>query len=1008
MTEKKLPNLFLLLDLNPDAPWDQGLFEERLRDKRREWSGLTHMPSKRGLQAKQSLSKIPHLKRVAADEALRQQQASAARQEQKTSQAERLQVFEADLDLLAAKGHILEAELQRLVKDYADILSEVEIRKRLKVPLEKGRSARGKAQPALAAAKARGINRRLDNLGKTDLYDFLGMGKKPQGHLLRQRARERYDAVMRKAARSSQDTLISELSGYCLDIFKSEAGRAKYDETLRRQVFEDLKKKVDQAARVSKRLEAAQMEQLLREARENGLDLDETLEVLIGHARDRGYAILVSERTTSSVATLQRCGYCGQLVAPDKQHCTDCGQPLRESCPRCGQVGPTDQMACGQCGFPVGNRVWVEHLLGEADQASRQRDFQLALELLAQAQQAWPAEAKNPVGQRIEVLASQIEPARQAQEAMVQQIHDLIKQRHFYTARDLLPDLAQALPTSSPDLGGYERQIKTRIRQVEVKLAEARRSATVDPEIEVLAYQEVVRLCQDCQEARDMLAKTPPSSPQAVQTTLGGTVVHLNWQPSRSQNVRYTVVRKSSSRPVSVSDGQQLSTVAGTSYDDTDPEPGLPLFYAIFADREGVPSKTGATLSQPIMLIQDVGNLTSQVDDRRVHLQWQPPPNVHDVVVVRSELRYPHSLEEGQRIAVLGKEQAVDGQVQNEQRYYYTVFAQFKDYADQLVTTPGTRIEAVPQQPPRPIAELRIMASGRSHARRVQLDWNPPRKGKVIILKSDTSSGLTFGDTIPQQELSRYGQVLQTSGGQARDKAERAGIYFYLPVVCFQDMAYIGREQQYSCMDDIAELSVQNLGRQLRLEWRWPPNCQEVVVAYGHTDWPQPDGSQATTVALTKAQYDLRGYYDISNPVMEDHYIIVYAVITQAGQRIISTGQAEDCRRLVSLRSRIMLNYEIKKSRFQKKHHLQLTFQGKGTLPALVLVRKRATLPMKKTDGEIVLRSEPMSIKDDNLVLQIPQRALRGRSYVRLFLEDDNMYDFVTIRHPSREKLRLS
>ena len=141
MAEKSSPNLFILLDLDPNKPWNQVEFERQLESKRREWSKLVNRPDARGIQAKQNLGLIQEMKRIASDETQRQVQAETARQERSKEQADKLKQFDEDLELLQAKGHILQAELDQLVKQYCSVLSEADIRKRLSMPIEQGTPA---------------------------------------------------------------------------------------------------------------------------------------------------------------------------------------------------------------------------------------------------------------------------------------------------------------------------------------------------------------------------------------------------------------------------------------------------------------------------------------------------------------------------------------------------------------------------------------------------------------------------------------------------------------------------------------------------------------------------------------------------------------------------------------------------------------------------------------------------------------------------------------------------
>jgi len=1006
MSEKPVPNIFILLDLDPDKSWNQAEFERQLQKKRQEWSRLVNVPTQKGIRAKQNLGLIPELQKIAADESLRQSLAEAARQEKAATRSKEIKEFEDRLELLQIKGCILEGELDLLITEFVSVLSEPEIRSRLKVPIRKEQPAARTHAEALESTKAKEIQRRLQSQDKTDLYDFLGAGWADNSVLL-QEARKRYEEVQNKGVKTPNDTIVSELSGYCLDIFKSDAERAKYNETLRLQEYESLKAKVDVIGQVARKVDAKQMEQLLREAREKKLNPDEALSVIQQHAGKKGISIVLPEAMVGSIRELIRCGYCNHLNDKDNMHCSGCGQLLRDACPKCGQMVASEDTACGACGFPIGNRLYVVSLLNDAAQAHVRRDLNASMDLLGQARQCWPSTSADTLGKRIRELEAKVVPDKKAQDNLIRQLETAIARKRLYEARSLLPQLERLLPADNPLPGKYHAQIEPKIQQAETRLGQAQQASKIDPEKAIRLYQEVLSLCQDCQEAREMLAQTPPSPPLNLQAHVSGLLVHLTWRPSPSQGVRYVVVRKKQSRPISASDGERVAIVEGSLYDDTAAEVGVPAFYAIYADREETPSKDAAVLSQPVMLVQEVTRLTARVAERQVSLQWEAPPNAHKILLVRSETRYPTHAEDGVLIPTLGKNQAVDNQVENGRRYFYTIFCQFLDHAGKPLLTDGTRIEATPQQPPSPVKDISITDSGPLDARQVLIRWEPVTKGEVVVLKSSEPTGLEFGAIILQQDLSKYGQLLVAHANQANDQINQLGFYYYLPVVVFQGLAYIGQEKRYVCVEDVADLSVQNLGRALRLQWRWPPNCQETLVTYSYTGWPRPHTSEAITASLTRAQYDLHGYYDISNPVKVDHYIKVFAVINQGGQKITASGESKAARKLVCLTSRISVSYEIKKPWMRQGLSLHLSIEGEGTLPALILTAKQAVLPMNKSDGEIVLRVEAAPIQKHQLSFALPPTASRRQSYARLFLENDAFYGAVTIRHPDREKMRL-
>ena len=1002
---KKVPNIFILLEIDPDQPWDQAVFEKRIQAKKREWSKWVNKPGEKAEKAKINLDLVPRLIEISQDGAQRRSQANEAKKQRAQTQAAQIREVDDLLELLQAKSFVWEDELAKLIADFQGVLSEPDIRERVAVEVRSAESTTERL--TLGTSTAKRIHLALQHLGKADLYDFLDLGRKTETRLLLQRAAEIYSNTSQTARKTAEVTLTATLAGECLVIFKTQEKRERYDETLHVQKFDDLKAKVEQLAQISRQLGPQPMEILLREAREQGLDPEETVQVIQKHAHQHKIAVYIPAETTESIKQLLRCGYCNQLNRAVEKHCTNCGEPLQEPCPECGHVVTSNERACGKCGFPVGNRTYVSTLVSQVRGALPKRDYSIAASALAEAKREWPSDGGDQLGRQIQELEDSVEPAKKKQEDVLGQMRQALKQKHFYDARDILPELREVLPADDGQLADFEQQIDSKIAQAEARLKRARGISSDDPEAVVRLYQEALQACSDCEEARDALARTPPEAPLGLAANLGERLVRLSWKPSASQGVSYTVVRKKKARPVSVKDGTQLATVTGTAFDDAKPDIGVPLFYAVYADREGVPSRDAAGLTQPVMLVQEVKNLMALVDDRQVRLRWEPPPNVDNILVARSETGPPTSPRADGAVSALDKCQAVDTQVHNGRKYYYRVFCQFRDEQGNLTTTQGEAIDAIPQLPPKPIDDWQMSVHGSGGDCQIQLHWQAPSLGDVAILRSRRPIDLAFGAVVPRKGLSKHGDVLPTTSNQFACRIEELGVYYFVPVVLFQKLAYVGHQKDYAHVEDVSELSVQNLGHCLRLQWQWPRDCREAIIAHSQEGWPQPDRRGTTTVSLTRAEYDLRGYYDILNPVQQDHYISVMAVMNHGGQRIVAKGEGDSACKLVSLHSRITLSYEIKQARMSKRLSLRLTLKGKGTLPTLVLVRKQRVLPMNKSDGTVIMRTEASHITSERITIDLPNDARLPQGYAKLFLEDDSLYDRVAIHLPAIGKLKM-
>jgi hypothetical protein len=274
-------NIFVLLELDPDERWSQEGFEKRLKEKQSEWMKLSNHPQK-AFAAKRSLERMPELRRIAANDAERAQHAAEAKKLKHAEQGERRNELDVALELLQAKGHLLEAELNGLVTQYANVASESGIRERLKVPVVKGEEAPQSRKESLDPSKARDIEQKLHDLGKKDLYDFLGLNQANQPALLLDKAKALHDGVQKQANKDAAAILTSRLAGVCMQIFKTAADKELYDNSIADRAYAGLRKMMDLTTAHSKTINTVQIALLVRHAVQVGLDKDEAwMEILV-------------------------------------------------------------------------------------------------------------------------------------------------------------------------------------------------------------------------------------------------------------------------------------------------------------------------------------------------------------------------------------------------------------------------------------------------------------------------------------------------------------------------------------------------------------------------------------------------------------------------------------------------------------------------------------------------------------------------------------------------------
>lgn len=997
------PNFFLLLGLNPADPWDEKKFEQALEAKRSEWARKSSMVGNVAMEARRNLALYGEIQRAMRDPDERSAQAAAARKEYEAGRQARLEQFERQVEIASGKGFLEQAELDRFIADFKDVLSEKEIRERIKAPIQ-ALNTQGPGVQQLDPTTVKEINDHLHFLQKSDLYDLLNMPDMTSNQELSRAAQELYEEMQRRQPKTAEVTTASSLAGHARIIFKTDEMRRKYNESRRlsklNTLLEEFEETVNRSSGKQKGLYAKQVALFLERATRNGWSQEEARLRLQEYANRRHWFLEVP--TLEITTGQQRCGYCKAFNPQGREFCKECNKALRVHCPDCGQVVRSDEVGCGNCGFPVGNRYRVDELLADCRDLLAKQQVEAADRQLKHAEEIWAPKRADSLRQQIQACRTQIQSLMQTRKESSRHIEDLLLKRQFFAAHAYL---LQPQAGGLPDRERYARTIADAIAQAEALLKRAKTLSAVEQKTDLCL--QALHMCTDYKEAHDLLSTLPPSPPRNLQARVGGSTISLQWDASPTRSAGYRIVRKIGSQPVSVGDGQTLATVAGRVYEDTHPEVGVPVFYAIFAVLADIPSLDGALLPRPVMLLQDVTDLKTRVDSQFVEISWQAPPHVTNILVERQEQLSQNAVGGKTFLATLDLHHVLDRAVENEHVYIYTIYCQFKAYNGQFVNSAGVTVKARPEAPPALISSLDITSRRVAQGYEVQLSWTAPQKGRAVILKSVNAPQIKGGETLASSELGRYGKILEERADLCRDLWTQPGVACYTPIVIFQGTAYAGSPERFVVIDDVRDLRYQNLGSAIRLNWTWPANCQEVIVAYDYEQWPQTDHLTRTSQRVTLVEYEHKGYYDLKGVPDRDHYIVVAAIVAQGDERIVGAGARVRAR----LVSKLVVTYEIKDLRplfGPKKRMLRVTARSAGTLPTILVMSKQGRLPLRKEEGEILFRQEgPLPI-ETTLEFELPERTFAPRTFGKLYLEDDTLYESVTIHHPDEEKLRLA
>jgi len=294
MSPSARPNFFLLLELNPDEKWDQIIYQNALQEKIRQWNRDSMGVAKKALPAQANRALLPQIRQVMENSALREKEAEEARK----IFAERYQAahvqFERQLALLNMKEQVEAEEIDHFVEEFKYLLSAEAIRKRITVKAQRAAERNGRALRTLDTSMVKNIAERLEIIHVKTLYEFLLCTPKSTAAVLFQAAKELYEREVRRHP-TAEVTVRIELAGFAMDIFKTDEMRARYDETLRLMVIQQLLKELEDSIRRSskKELHPRQVLYFLKNAAIAGWREKEALERLKEHARTHQWFVMM-------------------------------------------------------------------------------------------------------------------------------------------------------------------------------------------------------------------------------------------------------------------------------------------------------------------------------------------------------------------------------------------------------------------------------------------------------------------------------------------------------------------------------------------------------------------------------------------------------------------------------------------------------------------------------------------------------------------------------------------
>ncbi len=987
-------NCYELLDLDPDVD-DGSVIDKRLQEKQRLWSRqVTEGTPRDARLAARNLKLLDSMRRTLADPELRKEAASEARRRKEQRLRESRAKLSELLEFARGKVEDLDAFVGRDCAKYVRELGRAEVLRLIAAAGIKAESeppAPPLRRETLEPTTAKRIRDGLEHLGKTDLYEFLGLSRRCSARSLRERAEQINRTLLQSGRNDDQTGAGKELAGQCMALFASDEGKERYNNTLTEERLETALRDFLPLAAQKGIIGRKEMAALLGIAGRRGIATSEASAYIRAVARRRKW-IVADDGEDVADPELPVCGYCGCLAqSASDSFCWNCKRKLTVTCPRCGRDLPSSRKSCTECGADIEDAEIVETCFREARRLLEEHEIDAALKQINRCLNLWPDWSEAAA------LKERIEEKGRRRRAAARQLVTLLRERRMVAAQDCLE---QARLEAGE--GAYTRasELVTRALNDANRLYREGEHFHRDGDVHEAArcYEQALSLCTDLEPALERLRELPPVPPAVLNAQPAGhAAVRLTWKPGRADAVfRYTVTRKADGIPSRPDDGDiVLEDTPATVWEDTNVPGGVAWHYAVFSLRRGVPSAQGA-IAGPVFLTPPVTDVNVFSDDGRIRLEWTAPAGAPGVEVRRREEGSPETSDEGEAVSAL-RESAQDTGLINGKTYFYAVTAVYADPERPGIRrrSPSVICRAVPAPHLDPITDLRCLVLNSTG----YLRWTPPATGTADILRipADAVHTLDTGEI-------RGDPVASDAPGCAVCPLPDDGPACFVPRTALGTSAVYGSPCRGVPLRDVRDIKGEAGNGKLLLTWTWPEQVDEVLVCRSGEGYPDgPDCPRSARVLCTMHRYRSENGFAIPIPTPQKHYVCVYPKIP--GRDIYGPGT----RYFTSMGLTDTVRYRVEKPGLFRKEarHIELRSSTLENLNGVQVRGMENRVPLTANEGVLLAAVPLIHFRSGIARIEIPARFRKSRLLIKLFLDNPDLAQCVRLMPAHTEELKL-
>lgn len=820
--------------------------------------------------------------------------------------------------------------------------------------------------------------KRLDTLGKKDLYDFLGVAATASNSEI-QAASDKMYSDSTKTNDLKRKQLIGQL---CATVKKllldTPKARKTYDQylVLKKDVWDDfeLKKKF------------SVKEMTMDEYKNYTSTVINLLKVSIDEAeRILGVGCKFFQMTIAGKSegnNFEFCPYpgCGKLYEKGAKSCPHCGKPLEILCWNCKQKTPftKDDKGCATCGATHHAHDMFNKRCEKIDQLLSRpmveiSELQSAFLDIKNVVPNYSARSDSTVAKKVAEYEAIIQARVKQEETTgakykedVSKIQQLIAKRSYQAALAIAKSLTVKYSTYNID------NSKKLVSDISAVVLNAQRY--VDSAKQYLAQgnsaqaiataAKALDICEDHADARQIMQKIPPKPVTNLRVTTEKGKARLEWDDnSRQDFISYTIIKKIGIAPSSADDGALVDRgLSVRFFEDANIVSATPYYYAVFVERYGVKSPIAVTNVSATMFA-DVSNMQQEVVDGGVKVTWDAPQNVKSIEVWRnSGTVAPLRSGEGTRIDCTTNgftDNKCDGQSA------YLVLCKY-EMKGKIIQSNGVRAVFKPYEKAAPLENVKIEAAGSG---RFTFTCASGYTGKVKLYYSFTKLPIPTNTTLKYLDFNAICKGLNpiTAGMNANGEmifSLPAGkIYQVYPIVSTEQLFIVSPPQLINTMEGVSRLTHSLSGGTVTVGGTLHPDAQSLVVRISQERYIDDVNGGGEKFVYKASEFARNGKIEIKLKTNTLNYITLFAEFREDG--IVSYSPAIKLDPPIDYREAVSVLYCLDYSvSATKAFKVNINFEAdKPTEIPKLLLMQGSPKPLSKNAGKLTERIEGVVLK---------------------------------------------